>query len=74
VKSLPVVLLLVTLAWAARSYAPCPIDKEEAAYEGVQKDFTEHGELVHKCKFRHEHIPRGGGDGKVHEFWASCED
>jgi hypothetical protein len=52
----------------------CPIDKEDAAYEGLQEDFTEHGELVHKCKFRHVHIRRGGGNPEVHEFWASCED
>jgi hypothetical protein len=73
VKPVLVVFLLVTLAWAVRAYAPCPIDKEDAAYEGLHntdKSDPNYG----KCKFRHVYVPRGGGDGEVHEFWASCED
>jgi len=66
-RILSAIVLLVTLAWAVRPYARCPIDGEEAAYEGRQDG--------KQCQYRHVWTGHQDANGSpiVHEFWADCD-
>lgn len=65
------VLLLVTVAFAMPTSAPCPIDGVNAPYTGHYREVT-HSDGKHiLCEYSHP-VSSVNGTPSTHNFWQDC--
>jgi hypothetical protein len=65
------VVLLVAVAFAYPTSAPCPYDRQEAPYTGHYKEVV-HSDGKHiLCEFAHPVNVRDASGGS-HRFWQDC--